>query len=81
MLQVVRDVHKLKLDSCGQPLESTLTKDLKHPGIMRVLSHAWWVATDRGGSSGEQQCWMLLDYCDKGALVVRLWVLIWPSKP
>lgn len=72
-VKVVRDVHKLKLDSCGQPLESTLTKDLKHPGIMRVLSHAWWVATDRGGSSGEQQCWMLLDYCDKGALVDAVW--------
>lgn len=63
-------MHKLKLDPCGQPLEAVLTCDLKHQSIMRMLSHAWWVATDRGGLSGEQQCWMLLEYCDKGSVVV-----------
>ena len=69
-VQVVRDIHKLKLDPCGEPVEALLTRDLKHQSIMKTMSHAWWRATDRGGSSGEQQCWMILEYCDGGSVVV-----------
>ena len=69
-MQMVRDIHRLKLDPSGEPVEALLTRDLKHQSIMKTMSHAWWVATDRGGSSGEQQCWMILEYCDRGSVVV-----------
>ena len=69
-MQVVRDIHRLKLDPSGEPLEALLTRHLKHQSIMKTKSHAWWMATDRGGLSGEQQCWMILEYCDKGSVVV-----------
>lgn len=69
-MQVVKDIHKLKLDSNGEPMEATSTRDLKHPSIMKTMAHAWWVASDRGGLSGEQQCWMILEYCDRGSVVV-----------
>ena len=69
-MQVVRDIHRLKLDPRGEPLEALLTRDLKHQNLMRTMSHAWWVASDRGGLSGEQQCWMILEYCNKGSVVV-----------
>ena len=71
-MQVVSDIHRLKLDRCGQPVEAVLTRGLQHQNIMRTLSHAWFMATDRGGLGGEQQCWMILEYCDKGSIAVRL---------
>ena len=69
-VQVVRDINRLKLDPSGEPVEALLTRDLKHRSMMKTLAHAWWMATDRGGAGGEQQCWMLLEYCDKGSIVV-----------
>ena len=71
-MQVVRDIHRLKLDSRGEPMEALLTRDLKHQSLMKTMSHAWWVASDRGGLNGEQQCWMMLEYCDRGSVVVSM---------
>ena len=53
-------------------MEAVLTRHLKHQSIMRTLTHAWFVATDRGGLGGEQQCWLILEYCDKGSIVVSM---------
>lgn len=69
-MQIVKNVKKLTLDAEGQPIEATLTKHLKHMGITRTLAHAWWLASDRGGPQGEKQCWMIMEYCDRGNIVV-----------
>lgn len=71
MLQIVSDVSKLSLDASGQPIEAVVTKNVRHMGITRTLAHAWWVAKDRGGADGEKQCWMVMEYCNRGTLVVR----------
>ncbi|KAL3147321.1 hypothetical protein ABBQ32_002806 [Trebouxia sp. C0010 RCD-2024] len=68
-VKVIRDIHRLKLDPYGEPMEVLLTRDLKHPSVMKTISHAWWKARDRGGLSGEQQCWMILEYCDRGSIM------------
>ena len=80
MLQIVNNVKKLTLNAEGQPIEAMLTKNLKHMGITRTLAYAWWVATDRGGTEGEKQCWMIMEYCDRGNIVVRTKLLPDHSK-
>ena len=36
-MQVVRDIHRLKLDSKGEPMEALLTRDLKHQSLMKTM--------------------------------------------
>lgn len=68
-VKIVSDVSKLSLDASGQPIEAVVTKSVRHMGITRTLAHAWWVAQDRGGVAGQKQCWMIMEYCNRGTLV------------
>ena len=68
--QIVSNIGRLNLDAHGQPIEAVVTQNARHMGVTRTLAHAWWEANDRGGLAAEKQCWMIMEYCDKGTLVV-----------
>lgn len=69
-MQIVSKVARVNLDANGCPIEAAVTKNVRHIGITRTLAHSWWMANDRGGMTGEKQCWMIMEYCDQGTLVV-----------
>lgn len=86
LTQIIDDISSLKLTKAGEPLEISLTKNLKHLGIMSTLTYTYSDASavptsssKTGGSSrqrtldtrpGRRVCWMLFEYCDKGVLAV-----------
>lgn len=71
-------------DEDAVALTGSVTTRLRHPCIVRVLAHC---VTDSAGAGGskpwdsalsqrdgaryDNACWMLLEYCDKGTLLVR----------
>lgn len=40
-LQIIDDVTSLRLNSAGEPLEISLTRDLRHTGVMSTLGYAY----------------------------------------
>lgn len=76
VMQIIDDVRSLKLNAAGEPLEAALTRDLHHLGMMRTITYAYSDATAappggaKKGCSGGSVCWMLLEHCDKGSVVV-----------
>ncbi len=68
-------------DEDALALTGTVTTRLRHPCIVRVLAHCvtdgligtkpWDSALSQQGARYDNACWMLLEYCDKGTLIVR----------
>ena len=67
--QVVTKMDAVRMRD-GLPLEVALTQGLRHQGIMATIRHAEHLRR-RGNGSLVTELWLLLEYCDKGSLVVR----------
>ena len=78
-------IDKAKDGGCEEDtlaLTGAVTTRLRHPCIVRVLAHCvtdagagvkpWDSALSQQGARYDNACWMLLEYCDRGTLVVRL---------
>ena len=69
LLQVIEDVKRLRLTADGEPLEAVLCHGLHHMGVTQTYG---WAMHPSQGHNGEQHlhCWMLMQYLDRGSLVV-----------
>lgn len=69
LLQIIEDVRRLRLTAEGQPLEAVLCHGLHHMGVTQTYG---WAMHPGEGHNGEQflRCWMLMQYLDRGSLVV-----------
>ena len=53
----------------GQPLEAVITEKLRHPNLVAALDYA--TVPGRDPYNPHDETWLLLDYCDRGSLIVR----------
>ena len=78
-------IDKAKDGGCDEDtlaLTGAVTTRLRHPCIVRVLAHCvtdggagvkpWDSALSQQGARYDNACWMLLEYCDRGTLMVGL---------
>jgi hypothetical protein len=76
-------IDKAKEGNCDEDtlaLTGAVTTRLRHPCIVRVLAHCvtdggagvkpWDSALSQQGARYDNACWMLLEYCDRGTLLV-----------
>ena len=69
LLQIIEDVKRLRLTADGEPLEAVLCQGLHHMGVTQTYG---WAMHPGEELNGEQysRCWMLMQYLDRGSLVV-----------
>ena len=80
-LQIIDKAKMAGSDEDALALTGTVTTRLRHPCIVRVFAHCvtdgltgtkpWDSALSQQGARYDNACWMLLEYCDKGTLLVR----------
>ena len=66
--QVIEDAECVRLHD-GQPLEAVITEKLRHPNLVAALEYA--TVPGRDPYNPHDETWLLLDYCDRGSLIVR----------
>ena len=69
LLQIIEDVERLRLTPKGEPLEAVLCHGLHHMGVTQTYG---WAMHSSEGPNGQPhpRCWMLMQYLDRGSLVV-----------
>ncbi len=68
MPQVMEDSECVRMYD-GRPLEAVITEKLKHPSLVAALGFASVAGADP--YHPHQETWLLLQYCDRGCLIVR----------
>lgn len=63
-VKVVHDFERF-LDDQGRPMEAVINGSSDHPNVVRLLDY-------KVVASGCKRLWLLLEYCDRGTLAVRL---------
>ena len=66
--QVIEDAECVRLHD-GQPLEAVITEKLRHPNLVAALDYA--TVPGRDPYNPHDETWLLLDFCDRGSLIVR----------
>ena len=65
--QVLEDSKSMKMCD-GRPLEAVITEKLKHPSLVAALGYA--TVAGRDPYNMREETWLLLQYCDRGSLIV-----------
>ena len=66
--QVIEEAECVRLHE-GRPLEAVITEKLRHPNLVAALGYA--TVPGRDPYNPHDETWLLLDYCDRGSLIVR----------
>lgn len=73
-MQVLLKVTLAELKNGGLR-EAAVSKAIDHPCLVKILTHALVAdgpETEGGPSTGPGSAWLVMDFCNRGTLVVRL---------